>query len=247
MMNASENSSSLPVEDLQRKLEGAERLLTLYRRVLGHDLPNHLVSLQGLVAIIELEQRDIFTEEGQEYLRRLAGAARRVHEHVRALAEIGRVGRDAQPVEAVRLAEIAEEAAAEVRQLAPERPVDYHFPQAELILTLPRRMVRLLLVQLFRNAVQAAPHNRRVCIEVHGQVGATGQEFWVGDNGRGLSHDEQDRLRKFFAGGEALGGGLGLFLVRQIADAWGGRLQVESQPGRGSVFRVCVPAASSGS
>jgi signal transduction histidine kinase len=67
----------------------------------------------------------------------------------------------------------------------------------------------------------------------------------IRDHGLGISPEDQDRIFERF---ERLisvrhfgGFGLGLWIVRQIAEAHGGRVRVESQPGAGSTFTVEVP------
>jgi signal transduction histidine kinase len=70
----------------------------------------------------------------------------------------------------------------------------------------------------------------------------------VGDDGPGIPLDEQPHLfERFFVGrndrhGAARGVGLGLPTALAIAQAHGGRIDVDSAPGRGSVFSVVVPA-----
>jgi signal transduction histidine kinase len=87
------------------------------------------------------------------------------------------------------------------------------------------------------------------------ELGATPQadgmiQFWVQDNGRGLTPDEQDQLFKPFSqlgGGRegTQGYGLGLSIVRRIVEKLGGQVGVESQAvaGQGSRFWFSLPAA----
>jgi signal transduction histidine kinase len=68
----------------------------------------------------------------------------------------------------------------------------------------------------------------------------------VSDRGLGISPEEQPRLFEPFrrAGSPASGipgMGLGLFVCRRIAEAHGGRIELESEPGNGSTFRVLLP------
>ena len=103
----------------------------------------------------------------------------------------------------------------------------------------PRRGLRLVFVHLIQNAVQAGG-GRAAPLEVGSRRTPEGVEFWVKDDGRGFSENEQGRLFECFAGG----GGLGLFLVRQIVAEWGGAVRVQSQPGKGSTFTLLVRAVT---
>lgn len=70
-------------------------------------------------------------------------------------------------------------------------------------------------------------------------------EFRIRDNGIGVSREDQQRIFKLYERAVSpmhFGGlGLGLYIVRQILEAHGGRIQVESQPGKGSEFTVNIP------
>lgn len=218
-----------------------ERLLACYQRALGHELPNHLMAIQGLLQILHLEEADRLSPEGRDYVRRAVAASQRTHQLVKALAELGRAGRE--PPEAVALLEVAGEVTAEINQLFPRQNVAYHFPPGGLVLTLPRNSLRQVLTHLFRNAAQAAVPERPLRIELGIREGPGEVAFWVADNGCGIPASRQQQLFEPFAGRDASrpGNGLGLVLVRRLVESWGGTLQVQSEPGEGSRFSVTVP------
>ncbi len=67
--------------------------------------------------------------------------------------------------------------------------------------------------------------------------------FWVGDNGRGIPAEHQERIFRLFQKvcPEDEGIGVGLTLARKIVEMDGGELRVESAPGEGAVFSFTVP------
>ena len=84
-------------------------------------------------------------------------------------------------------------------------------------------------------------------IEVGGTVLTDGNiRFWIKDNGEGLSADELRKLFKKFARlkpHKADGYGLGLTIVKKIIEKLGGKVDVESTKGEGSVFSFTLPPA----
>ena len=74
-------------------------------------------------------------------------------------------------------------------------------------------------------------------------------EFSVGDTGIGIGADDRERIFEPFIQGKAMRGtyaqnrgtGLGLAICRKIVCAMGGRIDMESEPGKGSVFTVSIP------
>jgi signal transduction histidine kinase len=73
-------------------------------------------------------------------------------------------------------------------------------------------------------------------------------EFMVADTGPGIARQDQQRIFERFerldTSGAKRGSGLGLAISRKLVDAHGGRIWVESEPGRGSVFHFTVPVVT---
>jgi signal transduction histidine kinase len=99
---------------------------------------------------------------------------------------------------------------------------------------------------LLDNAVKYSGESRGITARLGSQDGTV--VFEVEDRGCGIPEVERHKIFDRFyrvANGSGKGGyGLGLFLVRHIMQAHGGRVEVESEPGRGSTFRLVFPAVT---
>jgi two-component system phosphate regulon sensor histidine kinase PhoR len=105
----------------------------------------------------------------------------------------------------------------------------------------------LVLINLVDNAVKYAGEGGEVAVRLARVPG--GLALSVKDRGPGISADEQQRIfERFYRATNARmrnvrGSGIGLALVKHIAEAHGGRVEVASTPGQGATFTVFVPAA----
>jgi signal transduction histidine kinase len=120
-----------------------------------------------------------------------------------------------------------------VRALDPQMPVIF----ADSV------QVGRIVGNLFDNAVKYGGKRGRLRI-------ATGHDernvyVSVSDSGPGMSPEQCKELfapyRRVHIGGHAAGSGLGLYIVRRLVEAMGGTVDVESQPGSGSTFKVTLP------
>lgn len=102
-----------------------------------------------------------------------------------------------------------------------------------------RQAVQGALINLIENAVQASPEGATVTLDVRSGGAFVG--FHVRDDGPGIDPAEQARLFEPFYTTRGEGSGLGLAIVKQTADAHGGWVEVQSQPGQGSVFSLYLP------
>jgi signal transduction histidine kinase len=103
------------------------------------------------------------------------------------------------------------------------------------------------LANLIDNAIKYSESRKVLTVEAALRNG--GVALTVGDEGIGIPREEQRRIfDKFYRVGRSetqsrRGSGVGLALVRHVAQAHGGRVSVESQPGEGSRFTIWLPCA----
>lgn len=107
-----------------------------------------------------------------------------------------------------------------------------------------QRLMQAVL-QLAANAVRHTGESELVAIG--SALNGNAVRFWVRDSGPGVRADEQERIFERFYRGRSghlrsEGGGLGLSIVKAIAEAHGGRVELASEPGQGATFTVVVPA-----
>ncbi|GAB6040867.1 hypothetical protein JCM17961_15410 [Endothiovibrio diazotrophicus] len=108
-------------------------------------------------------------------------------------------------------------------------------------LTADPGLLRVALANLVDNALKYSPDERSVEVE----VGRDDGRQWVAVTDRGFGIDRPERLfERYWRGGHTAGtpgAGLGLYLVRRIAEAHGGEVRAAARPGGGSRFTLILP------
>jgi two-component system OmpR family sensor kinase len=107
-----------------------------------------------------------------------------------------------------------------------------------------RQRLTQAMINLSENAAQHTTEKDSIALGAEASNGVA--RLWVRDSGSGIPVQEQDHIFERFAqggspGGHRDGAGLGLAIVRAIAVAHGGRVEVASQVGQGSTFTVVIP------
>jgi signal transduction histidine kinase/CheY-like chemotaxis protein len=154
--------------------------------------------------------------------------------------EAGKLTIDAQPFDP---RELVESVVAQHRSLAAQKGIIFawHDAGAPAEVVLDRQRVRQILVNLFGNALKFTREGE-VSVETGG---ADEARFHVAvrDTGPGIDPDQHEAIFEEFRqaeGGEG-GTGLGLAISRRLARAMGGDVTLESEPGRGSTFKLTLP------
>src|SRR2546426_1671800 len=105
--------------------------------------------------------------------------------------------------------------------------------------------IRQVLVNLLDNALKFSRHSPAPKISIGGQQAPTERILWIQDNGIGFDADQKEKLFCLFERlhnvQEYEGTGVGLAIVKMVADKHGGRAWAESSPGKGSTFFLAFP------
>jgi signal transduction histidine kinase len=115
--------------------------------------------------------------------------------------------------------------------------------------TVDEQRLMQAVLQLAANAVRHTADGELVAL---GSAIRDGEvRFWVRDSGPGVAPEDRDRIfERFYRGRSGHrrsdGAGLGLSIVRAIAEAHGGRVELDSRPGAGATFTVVVPVDQQG-
>ncbi len=216
--------------------------------VVAHDLRNpiHLLgSTAELLADPELDpkERPDLRDAAKRAVRQMDRLIGDLLDTVRLQA--GQLSLEIRDVKTTRLLNQAEET---FRQMAVEKGVqfDVNLPAEELMLRADEDRATQVLGNLLGNAFKFTPAGGRVRLTACRS--GRDAEFRVSDTGPGLTQEQIGQLfERYWQGrpGDRRGVGLGLTIARGIVETHGGRVWVDSTPGKGSTFCFTLPLAPS--
>jgi PAS domain S-box-containing protein len=228
-------------EDLRQKNQELEA----YVRTVSHDLRGPLVAVKGFCSLLEETCGAQLPEAGRYFLDRVKENARQMDRLISELLDLSTAGQAVGarywvPAETV-LRGIAADMAPLLESSGLRVEIQEPIPQ---VLGEETRL-RQVFANLIDNAAKHLGRPEGGLIEVSAEPAERGHVFCVADNGVGIAPDLHGRIFEMFytspTNGEERGFGLGLPIVRKIVDAHGGRVWVESEPGRGARFYVHFP------
>jgi len=137
--------------------------------------------------------------------------------------------------------EILDRAVALVEREAPQYRVTVYKNYSPELAPFPldAELMERVFYNLLVNAAQASPEGGAITVKTRAANGMA--EVSVIDRGKGIEKKDMEEIFNPFFTTKPEGSGLGLAIVSKIVDEHGGRIAVESEPGKGSVFRVYLP------
>lgn len=216
------------VTTLRDSAERAERLAQLGRIAAGlaHEIRNPLGSISGSVQLVR-EAVELGAED-RHLLGIVIAEVKRLDELVATMLQLGRpraLEREEHDLRGIaqEVVAVARVGVAQTNDIA----LELDLPEDAVTAKVDGAQVRQVIWNLVTNAVQASPSGASVRVVVR-RGEPSGAVVEVHDQGHGVSRDSLPRLFEAFYTQRAQGTGLGLALVKQIADAHGATIVVES-------------------
>jgi signal transduction histidine kinase len=214
--------------------------------MVSHDLGNPLAVVRGWAQI--LQRREIYHAKGVaeiiDQTERMERLVADLGEFVQLETNLGELRRE--PAD---LSPIIHDAVARARLQAPSRVIRLDVPIGPLLADVDAGRIGQVLDNLIGNAIKYSPGASPITVQA--ERAAEAARIRVIDQGSGIPADALPRLfDRFYRGDRAnavQGVGLGLYISRILVTAHGGRLTVESAPGKGSTFTIELPVPSVGS
>jgi signal transduction histidine kinase len=243
------------IQDKSKQLAEASERKSQFLASMSHELRTPLNAIIGLSDMLVNHAGRFGTEKAAEPLRRIHRAGTHLLGLVNQVLDLSKIeaGKLELSPESVSLAPLIDEVAGTARQLAEQKSnrlsVDYPRDLGTLMVD-PMRL-RQILLNLLSNACKFTERGQ-VLLSVRrtGIDGGSWIEFAVADSGIGMTPEQMAKLFEEFSQAEAStarqygGTGLGLAITRKLCRMMGGDVTVTSEPGKGSVFTIRLPAGA---
>jgi light-regulated signal transduction histidine kinase (bacteriophytochrome) len=233
-------------QELARKSEDLTRSnaeLEQFAYVASHDLQEPLRMISSYVQLLSRRYSGRLDNDADEFIAYAVEGTQRMQQLINDLLAYSRVGTRGRPLEPTDFEQVFREAMANLKIAVEE---------SDAIVThdrLPTEMAdEMQMVQLFQNLIgNAIKFKGHDSPRIHVSARSEGDEwiFSVQDNGIGIDPQFFDRIFTLFqrlhGRNEYPGTGIGLTVSKKIVERHGGRIWLESEPGKGTTFYFTIP------
>ncbi|HEX9838751.1 MAG TPA: PAS domain S-box protein [Anaerolineales bacterium] len=233
-------------EKLIEELEAKNAELERFTYTVSHDLKSPLITIKGFLGFIKEDSRSGNILRLESDIKRISDAAEKMQQLLNDLLELSRIGRVTNKPQEIRFNELIAEALELIHGRISQRGISVRVNEHLPTIFGDRQRIHEVLQNLIDNAAKFMGDQPSPRIEIGQQGELKGKPvFFVRDNGIGISPQYKDRIFGLFdkLDGQTEGTGVGLALVKRIVEFHGGRVWVESEPGKGSTFFFTLPTS----
>ncbi len=217
--------------------------LEQFAYVASHDLQEPLRMVTSFLTLVENQYGDAIDEKGKKYIHFAVDGAKRMRQIIIDLLQISRVGQSEGSLEPVDLNELVKEITVIFQKQIKEKKAFINVAELPVI-----HAYKPSIEQVFQNLIGNAIKYKRKNIPAQITISATVvKEYWqfsVTDNGIGIEEEYFDKIfvifQRLHLKNEFSGTGIGLAITKKIIENLGGKIWLQSQPGKGSTFYFTI-------
>jgi signal transduction histidine kinase len=227
---------------LELKLRNED--LEAFIQAMSHDLRASVRAVTMFAEAVNMSEAERLSNEGKQDLDRIRWAAQEMRELIDSLLNFSRLGRGEVRYEAIDVRSYIETCLKNLEGEIRNRHANVKIRGRSRVVQLDPTLLKIALTNLLSNAIKFVPEGVQPEITVSASVKQDVCRIEVGDNGIGISKEDQQRIFmpfvRIYSEEEFPGIGLGLPSVRKAVELMGGRVGVDSNPGQGSRFWIEV-------
>ena len=242
-----ERARTQEIENLAKAARQSEELKSTLLDAIAHEFKTPLTSIKAATTTVIAGNR--LMGQDRELLSIVDEETDRLNNLVSDAIQMSRIEGGKFKLRRTRVSpnQVINTVTAQMRARLEDRPVENAIVTNLTDVYIDRDLIQLSLRQLVDNALKHAPG--KSAIRLGAGIGDSDVQFWVSDDGPGITAPEAERVFERFYRGRSHrnavpGSGIGLSVVREIARAHGGDAFVESSPGKGSRFIIKLPLAT---
>ncbi len=207
----------------------------------SHDLKAPIANLEGLIRVLKKQLAPWLAQEEQMLLQYVGSTIDKLKQTIGDLTEITKVQKAIQESpEPLSFQNILFDVQQDIRNMLDESGARIITQFAVPEIQYARKNLRSILYNLLSNAIKYRDLHRKPEILIKTKQTPEGIVLTIQDNGLGIDENKQHKLFAMFQRLHAHveGTGIGLYIVKRIIENNGGRIEVASRPGKGTVFTV---------
>lgn len=227
---------------LTEELARSNAELQQFAYVASHDLQEPLRMVASYTQLLAKRYKGKLDEDADAFIGYAVDGANRMQQLIRDLLEYSRVGSETQAFEKTDCDQVFQHVMSNLSASIQEHQTEMTQDVLPMVQAHPT-----LLTQVFQNLIGNAlkfQGDSRPKIHVGARALTDGWEFSIRDNGIGIAPDQRDRIFTIFqrlhSRSEYPGTGMGLAICKKIVEIHGGKIWVESEPGKGSTFYFTI-------
>lgn len=227
-----------------RELEEFNGELEQFTFAASHDLQEPLRMIASYLQLLDKRYAHSLDEDGRTFLGFATEGAERMQALIYDLLTLSRISNADDRYRMSDMNEVARRALENLKISVRETGAEISIAQLPTLPIDPSQMIQLF-QNLISNAIKYAQKSAKPVISITAKRGRDAYTFEVTDNGIGIDKQHFERIfivfQRLHTRSEYSGTGIGLAICSRIVERHGGRIWVESEPGKGSTFKFSIP------
>jgi len=233
------------LENTNKQLIKTNSELDRFVYSLSHDISAPLKSIRGLVNLNKIENSP---DKSSLYLTKIEASITRLESFIAEVLDYSRTNKKELKPEEVDLTTLVNNIINDFRYLDNFRLIRFDLQFERPTLATDRFLLKVVMANLISNAIkyQRSEQNGGQFISISSHADGKYTKIRIADNGEGIAPEFKEKIFEMFYRGSdtSTGSGLGLYITKEAIEKLNGKIELESELGKGSAFTIFIPLST---